>query len=117
MEFAACPAVWLAHGIYKIDNQLLYKYFSPESVAEAKASTWNATKKRIITLSEKEALAEETIISIITWMIDLTTLDVSLDKTQEVIFQDGVEFDFKDELLINTTPVSVGVDIIARLPP
>ena len=103
MEFAACPAAWLSHDLNKTDTTSLFKHFSPEAVTEANNSTWDEKTKRMITPTEKEALAEEDEISNIPWMIDLTALDNSLDETQSVTFQDGAEFDFNDTLSLNTT--------------
>ena len=60
----------------------------------------------MITPSEKEALAEEDVISNIPWMIDLTALNTSVDETQSVTFQDGAAFDFIDTLSLNTTRIS-----------
>lgn len=107
MEFAACPAAWLSHDmINKVDKSKLFKHFSPEAVTEANNSTWDDTTKRMITPSEKEALAEEDEIANIPWMIDLTALDTSVDETQSVTFQDGAAFDFNDTLSLNTTRVN-----------
>ena len=90
----------------KADTMKLFKHFSPEAVTEANASTWDKTTKRVITPSEKEALAEEDVISNIPWMIDLTALNTSIDEAQSVTFQDGAAFDFNDTLSLNTTRVN-----------
>ena len=39
-------------------------------------------------------------------MIDLPTLDTSVDETQSVTFQDGEAFDFNDTLSLNTTRIN-----------
>ena len=106
MEFAACPAAWLSHDLTKADTISLFKHFSPEAVTEANNSTWDKKAKRMITPTEKEALAEEDEISNIPWMIDLTALNTSVDETQSVTFQDGAAFDFNDTLSLNTTRVN-----------
>ena len=114
MEFAACPAAWLAHDITKAEANTLYKHFTPEAVTEASLSTWDNNTKRMITPSEKEALAEESAVSSIPWMIDLTELDTSLDESQSVTFKDGAVFDFKDDISLNTTRVPAKVSIIEQ---
>ena len=59
MEFFACPAAWLAHDMVKTDTTSLFKHFSPEAAIEANDSAWDNMTKRMITPSEKEALAKE----------------------------------------------------------
>ena len=105
MEFATCPAAWLAHNITKAEANTLYKHFTPEAVTEATLSTWDNTTNRIITPTEKEALAEESAVSNIPWMIDLTELDLSLDESEAVIFKGGAVFNLNDDISLNTTRI------------
>ena len=112
MEFAACPAAWLAHNITKAEANTLYKHFTPEAVTEATLSTWDNTTNRIITPTEKEALAEESAVSNIPWMIDLTELDLSLDESEAVIFKGGAVFNFKDDISLNTTRIPAKTNTI-----
>ena len=100
----------------KADTQSLYNHFTPEAVTEANTSIWDAPTKRTITPSEKEALAEETVVSSIPWIIDLTTLNTSLDETQSVSFKDGAVFDFIDDFSLNTTRVPTKVSIVEQSP-
>ena len=116
MEFAACPAAWLAHSITKAEANTLYKIFTPKAVKEANLSTWDNTTKRITTPSEIEALAEESAVSNIPWMIDLTALDNSLDESQSVTFKDGAVFDFKEDISLNTTHVPAKASTIEQSP-
>ena len=98
------------------DTQSLYKHFTPEAVTEANSSIWDSPTKRIITPYEKEALIEETVVSIIPQIIDLTALDTSLDKTQSVTFKDGAAFDFKDDLSLNATRVPAKFSTVEQSP-
>ena len=116
MEFAACPTSWLAHDITKAEANTLYKHFTPEAVTEANLSTWDDTTKRTITPSEKEALAEESEVSNIPWMVDLTALDTSLDESQSVTFKNGAAFDFKDDISLNTTRVPATANTVTQSP-
>ena len=116
MDFAACPAAYLAHDITKAEANTLYKHFTPEAVKEANLSTWDNTTGRIITPSEKEALAEESAVSNIPWMVDLTALDASLDESQSVTFKDGATFDFKEDISLNTTRVPAKDSTVTQPP-
>ena len=114
MEFAVCPAACLAHDITKAEANTLYKHFTPEAVKEATLSTWDDTTGCIITPSEKEALAEESAVSSIPWMIDLTALDTSLDESQSITFKDGAAFDFKEDISLNTTRILAKASTVAQ---
>ena len=63
MEFTSCAAAWLTQGLSKANRLSISKHFSPEAVTEANATTWNFKTKRMITPTEKEALAEEDAVS------------------------------------------------------
>jgi len=63
-------------------------------------------------LPKNEALAEESAVSNIPWMIDLTALDTCLDESQPVTFKDGAAFDFKDDISLNITRVSAKASAI-----
>ena len=104
-EFSACPAAWLAQTMDEENQKILYKSFTPESVEEANDSECDEENSRIITPSEKKAQAEETEVSNIPWMIDLTELDIGLDENQAVKFKDGIHYNFDDGISLNTTRV------------
>ena len=107
-EFSECPAPWLAQKLPQTQCRELYKQFTPEAVEEALASEWDANMKRVITPKEKNAIAEEKAISDIPWMIDLTALDNSLDENISVKFQEGVNFDFNEDISLTTTRIIEG---------
>ena len=87
-DFASCPAAWLAHEIYPTPLTHLYRHFSPEAVLEAKSSKWDEEAERIVTKSEVEDNAEESVMANISWLIDASHLDDEGSDT-EVSFKSG----------------------------
>ena len=104
-DFASCPAAWLAHEIYPTPLTHLYKHFSPEAVLEAKSSNWDEETQRIVTKSEVEDNAEESVMANISWLIDASHLDDEGSDT-EVSFKSGVHFNFADDISVNTTRIN-----------
>ena len=72
MKFTSCAAAWFTQGLTKAHRLSIFKHSSPEAVTKANTTTWDSKTKRMITPTEKEALAEEDAVSNISWMVDLT---------------------------------------------
>ena len=58
-DFTSCPAAYLGHPLDEDARALLYKNFTPDAVGEAVDAEYDKESKRMITPSEKEAMAED----------------------------------------------------------
>jgi len=102
-DFTSCPAAYLGHSLDEAARVLLYKNFTPDSVGEAVDAEYDEESKRMITPSEKDAMAEEKAIASIDWMIDISAMTGTDTNDSPVKFQDGTDFKFSDDVSINTT--------------
>jgi len=102
-DFTSCPAAYLGHPLDEDARALLYKNFTPDAVGEAVEAEYDEESKRMITSSEKDAMAEEKAIASIDWMIDISAVTGTDTDDSPVKFQDGKDFKFSDDISINTT--------------
>ena len=104
-DFASCPCAWLHQKVLGTEQKSLFKHFTPESVKEALISEWDEATARIITPSEKSAISEEEAVKNIPWLVNIDELDDDSIESK-ITFNDGVHFNFNDEVSVNTTRIS-----------
>ena len=101
-DFVSCPVVLMLHETTATSTTQLLIHFSLDAVEKARAAKLDEKIQLIITPSERDANAEESFITNIPWLVDMSTIGDDESDT-EVSFKSGVYFNFDEEIFINTT--------------